>query len=126
MFEFGVGVEDELADAVLSGTVGNRAEQREAAALATPYCVLNGKGLFLMISRATLGMVVRCPLCGGEDSTCRVCDGRGRLPRVRVDELAARMSEVANAIQGGNADRAAGQARIAFGIARRLLDRGPD
>jgi hypothetical protein len=67
--------------------------------------------------------VVRCPLCGGLNQGCRVCEGVGTIGGTRIEELAERISLVANAIQTGNANVARREARLAFRIAKRLLDR---
>lgn len=45
------------------------------------------------------------------------------IPRAHIEELAERVSAVANAIQSGNANLASREARIACRIASRLLDR---
>jgi len=52
-----------------------------------------------------------------------VRDERGAIPRAHIEELAERVSAVANAIQSGKANFASREARIACRIARHLLDR---
>lgn len=80
---------------------------------------------------------VECPLCGGRGTTsgrafrrdgpvryrCGLCAGDGSVPRRRIQSLQRlreQMQRVANAMQAGDADRAARETRSAIRVARRL------
>jgi DnaJ-class molecular chaperone len=81
---------------------------------------------------------VECPLCGGRGTTkgrafrrdgpvrylCGLCAGDGSIRRGRIQSLRLlreQMQRVADAMQGGDADRAAKETRVAMRVARRLL-----
>lgn len=79
--------------------------------------------------------LIECPLCEkrrtgpagpyeGAVVRCRLCRGAGSIGRDVIEELCDQMERVANAMQAGDADRAANEARIAFRVANRIL--GPD
>lgn len=81
---------------------------------------------------------VECPLCGGRGTTkgrafrrdgpvrylCGLCAGDGSVRRGRIQSLQLlreQMQRVADAMQAGDADRAARETRSAMRVARRLL-----
>lgn len=77
---------------------------------------------------------LECPLCAGRrtrrgtafrrghvDDQCCLCRGAGSIERSAIQDLCNRMQHVANAMQAGDADRAAEETRTAVRLARRLL-----
>ena len=81
---------------------------------------------------------MECPLCGGhgasgrqsadsgdteEQQLCRLCRGEARVARALIQELCDQMERVANAMQAGDPDRAAQEARLAAHLANRMIGR---
>jgi len=77
---------------------------------------------------------LECPVCAGRGTgrgppfrrgqtrdLCRLCRGAGSVERPVLQQLCEQMQRVADAMQSGDEDRAAREARIAAHLARRLL-----
>jgi hypothetical protein len=90
------------------------------------------------MARNRAGERVECPLCGGRGTTrgralgrigaaryrCELCAGDGSVSRAQIkglQRLRDQMQRVADAMQAGNADRAARETRLAVRLARPLL-----
>lgn len=90
------------------------------------------------MARLTLADLVECPLCSGRGTTagrgwrrgltpprrCPLCDGDGAVIRQDVRDLQRlrdQMQCVADAMQAGDADRAADECRTAAKLAHPLL-----
>lgn len=111
---------------------------REAVDVTIDDRLISRSSGILQVSHFTLTDLVECPLCSGRGTIagrrwrrgltppyrCPLCDGDGAVIRQDVRDLQrlrAQMQRVADAMQAGDADRAADACRTAARLAHPLL-----